>query len=66
MVLDLEDPQIRARVSGLPGGRTRLVLEYPTERYRDTVLAALSHMLRPAPPTPRRPRGRPRKQEAQP
>jgi hypothetical protein len=52
MVLDLEDPGIRARISGLSGGRTRLVLEYPTQRYRDTVLTALAEMLRPAPPVP--------------
>jgi hypothetical protein len=62
MLLDLEDPGIRARISGLSGGRTRLVIEYPTERYRDTVLAALADMLRPASPPP--PRRRSRVQEA--
>src|ERR1041385_3993663 len=48
MRLDVEDPRLNVRIGGLSDGRTRLVVDYPTEpRYCNAVLDALSNLIRP-------------------
>lgn len=48
-MLDLQDANLRARISCITDDRYRLVLDYPRDpTYRDRVLSALSDLLRPA------------------
>ena len=47
MLLDLEDKELRVRLTGLTGGRMRLVIDYPADpRYRESVFGALAELLR--------------------
>ena len=49
MVLDVEDPQLKASIKRLPNDRFRMILDYPAEaRYWDQVFDALSVLFRPA------------------
>lgn len=49
MLVDLQDANLRARISCIAGDKYRLVLDYPRDpAYRDRVLSALSDLLRPA------------------
>lgn len=57
MLLDLEDERLRVKVGPLSGGRSRLVIDYPSEpKYRDAVLTALATLLRPAAAASARPK----------
>lgn len=50
MLLDLDDVQIRARLSSLSHDRIRLTLDYPRRAdYRDKIMNALADLLRPSP-----------------
>lgn len=47
MLLELEDTDIRAKITLIDKNRVRLTIDYPREtRYRDRVMAALADLLR--------------------
>jgi hypothetical protein len=54
MKLDVDNDQIRVRLSPISNQRSRLMIDFPREpRYRDAVLKALAHLLlQPPPPLP--------------
>ena len=66
MLVDLQDANLRARISCITDDRYRLVLDYPRDpAYRDRVLSALSDLLRPAEAeTQQKRRGRPNREGA--
>lgn len=65
MLADLQDANLRARISWIAGDRYRLVLDYPRDPiYRDRVLKAFASLLLPKPEAPAKKRGRPRKEGA--
>ena len=48
MLLDLEDDQVRCRISEQVNGKLRLTLDYPhTAEYRRRVMTAVSDLIRP-------------------